>query len=175
VPSGGRNERYDGGLHDGLHEKAGHGDREGDLRVVAGDSGNVVSRSLLLAWDVPSDQEEPWRRYLQELSSSPYEEYAQSRRRVGVTAESVWLAPKPSGGGVAVVYLEAEHPEQALRELAASDALFDSCYGTQMRRFLGMDLAGFPRVASGELLLAWRDDVPGEHKVPKDSGERESR
>jgi hypothetical protein len=152
-------------------------DRKKSLLMAADDSGNVESsRSLLLAWDVSPDQEEPWRRFLQELSDSPnHEEYARSRRRLGITAESVWLAPKPSGGGVAIVYLEAENPEQALRELAASDALFDSCYGTQMRRFLGMDLAGFPRVASGELLLAWRDDVPGEHKVPKDSGERESR
>jgi hypothetical protein len=127
---------------------------------------------LLFAWDVPPDQEEPWRRYLQELSSSPYEEYAQSRRRLGVTAESVWLAPKPSGGGVAIVYLEAETLEWALRELAASDAPFDSCYGTEMRRFFGLDLARFPRVAPGELLFAWRDDVPGEHEVPIDSGER---
>ena len=67
--------------------------------MAAGDSGNVVGRSLLLAWDVPPDQEEPWRRFLQELSGSRYEEYAQSRRRLGVTAESVWLAPKPSGEG----------------------------------------------------------------------------
>ena len=40
--------------------------------MAAGDSGNVVSKSLLLAWDVPPDQEEPWRRFLQELSSSRY-------------------------------------------------------------------------------------------------------
>jgi hypothetical protein len=144
--------------------------------MAAGDSGNVVSRSLLLAWDVPPDQEEPWRRLLQELSSSRYEEYAQSRRRLDVTAESVWLAPKPSGGGVAIVYLEAEEPEQAFGELAASVAPFDSCYGIEMRRLLGMGLARFPRVAPGELLFAWRDDVPGEHQAPKkDSGERESR
>jgi hypothetical protein len=31
--------------------------------------------------------------------------------------------------------------EQALRELAASDAPFDSWYGTQMRRLFGCDLA----------------------------------
>ena len=115
--------------------------------MAASDSGNVVSRSLLLAWDVPPDLEEPWRRFLQELSSSRYEEYSQSRRRLGVSTESVWLAPNPSGGGVAIVYLESENPEQALRELAASDAPFDSCYGTAMRRFFGMDLARFPRVA----------------------------
>jgi hypothetical protein len=132
----------------------------------------VTSRSLLLAWDVPPDQEEPWRRFLQELSDCRYEEYAQSRRRLGVTTESVWIAPKPSGGGVAILYLEAENPEWVLRELAASDAPFDSCYGTEIRRSNGLDFAWFPRVAPGELLFAWRDDVPDEHEALKDSGER---
>jgi hypothetical protein len=138
--------------------------------MAAGDSGNVESsRSLLLAWDVPPDQEEPWRRFLQELSSSRYEEYARSRRRLGVTAESVWLAPKPSGGGVAIVYLQAETPEWALRELAASDAPFDWWYGKEVRKLFSLDLAPLSRVASGELLHAWRDDVPGEHEAPNNS------
>jgi hypothetical protein len=143
--------------------------------MAAGDGGNVVSRILLLAWDVPPDQEEPWRRFLQELSDSRYEHYAQSRRRLGVLTESVWLAPKPSGGGVAIVYLEAKNPEWALRELAASEAPFDSWYGTEMRRLFGFELARLPRVKDGELLFAWCEDVPGEQAAPKDSGERESR
>jgi hypothetical protein len=129
-----------------------------------------------LVWDVPPDQEEPWRRFLQELSDSTnHEEYARSRRALGITAESVWLAPKPSGGGVAIVYLQADNPERALGELAALDAPFDSCYGMQMRRLLGMDPERFPRVAPGELLFAWRDDVPGEGQALEESGERESR
>src|SRR3954454_6270932 len=94
----------------------------------------VVSRTLLLVWDVSADQEEPWRRLLQELSDARWEEeeeYVGSRRRLGVSAESVWLIPKPSGGGIAVVYLEALEdperaaPERALGELAASKAPFD--------------------------------------------------
>ena len=48
----------------------------------------------MLAWDVPAEQEEPWRRFLQELSGSRYEEYAESRRRLGISAEPVWLAPR---------------------------------------------------------------------------------
>jgi hypothetical protein len=141
--------------------------------MAAGDGGNVVTRTLL-AWDVPPDQEEPWRRFLQELSDSRFEQYAQSRRRLGVLTESVWLAPKPSGGGVAVIYLEAEDPEWALRELAASDTPFDSWYGTQMRRLFGFDLARLPRVTDSELLFAWCEDVPGDHEASKESGERDS-
>ena len=86
-----------------------------------------------------------------------------SRRRLGVSAESVWLLQKPSGGGVAVVYLEALDPERALGELAASEAPFDSWYSGAMRKLFGFDLARLPRAASCELLFTWRDDRgPGE-------------
>jgi hypothetical protein len=141
--------------------------------MAAGDSAMVSRRSLLFAWDVPPDQEEPWRRFLQELADPPYEqEYAQSRRALGVRAVSVWLAPKPSGGGVVIVCLEAEDPERVLGELlAASDAHFDSWCGTQMRKLFGFYLARSERVAEGELLFTWSEDDPqGEHEGPNDSG-----
>jgi hypothetical protein len=119
----------------------------------------MAGRTSLLAWEVPADREEPWRRFLQELSGPRYQEHVESRRRLGVSAEAVWFAPKRSGGGVAVVCLEAEDPEwtleRALRELAASDAPFDSWYRTQMRRLFGCDFAPLPRVSGAELLFAW--------------------
>jgi hypothetical protein len=119
----------------------------------------TVGRTLLLAWDVSADQEEPWRRVLQELSYARREEaYMDSRRRLGVSAESVWLVPKRSGGGVAVVCLEALDPERALGELATSEAPFDSWYSEAMRKLFGFDLARLPCAGSSELLFTWRDD-----------------
>jgi hypothetical protein len=122
---------------------------------------------LLLACDISAEQEEPWRRLLQELSEAGCkevkEEYVESRRHLGISVESVWFVPsKPLGGGLTVVYLEAEDPERVLRELAASDAPFDSCYSGRMRKLFGFDLARLGRAASGELLYAWRDDARGE-------------
>ena len=124
----------------------------------------TVGRTLLLTWDIPPDREEPWRRLLQELSyARREEEYMDSRRRLGVSAESVWLVPKPSGGGVAVVYLEALDPERAQGELAASEVPFDSWYSGAMRKVFRFDLARLPRAGSSELLFTWRDDRgPGE-------------
>jgi hypothetical protein len=109
---------------------------------------------------------------LQELSDAGRkevkEEYVESRRRLGISVESVWLVPtKPRGGGMAVVYLEAEDPERVLRELAASDAPFDSFYSGRMRKLLGFDPARLGRAASGELLFAWRDDGRGEREASK--------
>ena len=92
----------------------------------------------------------------------------ESRRRLGVSAEAVWLVPKPSGGGVAVVYLEALDPEWALGELAASEAPFDSWYSGAMCKLFGFDLTRLPRAASSELLFTWRDvRGPGEREAPK--------
>jgi hypothetical protein len=124
----------------------------------------TVGKTLLLTWDVSAVQEEPWRRLLQELSYARCEEgYMESRRHLGISAESVWLVSKPSGGGVAVVCLEALDPERALGELAASEAPFDSWYSGAMRKLFGFDLARLPRAGSSELLFTWRDDRgPGE-------------
>jgi hypothetical protein len=139
--------------------------------MASGGSGNGGSRSLVLAWDVSADQEEPWRRLLQELSDDcREEEYMESRRRLGVSAESVWLVAKPSGGGVAVICLEADNPDQVLGELAGSDAPLDSWYSGAMRKLFGFDLARVARSASGELLFAWRDDdVPGDREATNNS------
>ena len=124
---------------------------------MAGDSTCAIGRASLFAWQVSADQEEPWRRFLQELSGSRREEYAESRRRRNISAESVWFAPKPSGGGIAIVCLEAEDLVRALRELAESEVPFETWYATQMRELFGCDFARLPRVASGERLFAWRE------------------
>ena len=121
----------------------------------------MAGRTSVLAWDVPADREEPWRRFVQELSGPRHGEYAESRRRLGISAESVWLAPRRSGGGVAVVCVEAEDPdwtpERALGEFAASDDPFDSWYRARMGEIFGCEFARSARVAGGELLFGWRD------------------
>jgi hypothetical protein len=135
---------------------------------MPGDSTRAIGRASLFVWQVSADREEPWRRFLQELSGSRFEEYARSRRRLGIFAESVWFAPKPSGGGTAVVLLEAEDPERALRELvaelAASETSFDSWLRREMHELFGCDFAQLPRPASGELLFAWREAAVEEEK-----------
>ena len=124
---------------------------------MASDSTCAIGRASLFAWQVSADQEEPWRRFLQELSGSRHEEYAESRRRRNISAESVWFAPKPSGGGIAIVCLEAEDLERALRELAESEGPFEMWFETQVRKLFGCDFARLPRVASSRRLFAWRE------------------
>jgi hypothetical protein len=132
---------------------------------MSGDSTGATGRGSLFVWQVSADQEEPWQRFLQELSGPGFEEYAESRRRLGIFAESVWFAPKPSGGGIAVVWLKAEDPERSLNELvaelAASETSFDSWFRREMHELFGCDFAQLPRAARSELLFAWRE-VSGE-------------
>ena len=125
------------------------------------------SRPLLLTWDVRSDREEPWRRLLQELSEAHWqEEHVAACRRLAISVESIWFVPKMGGGGTAVIYLEAEDPERTMRELVASETLFDSWGIGGMGRFFGFgfspDSAQASRVVGGELLFSWRDGVPDE-------------
>src|SRR5215213_3801716 len=128
---------------------------------MSGDGTSAIGRASLIVWQVSADQEEPWRRFLQELSGSRFEEYAKSRRRLGIFAESVWFAPQSSGGGATVVFLKAEDPERALRELvaelAASETSFDSWLRRGMHELFGCDFAQLPRPARGELLFSWRE------------------
>jgi hypothetical protein len=131
---------------------------------MSGDSTCATGRVSLFAWQVPGDRKEPWRRFLQELPGSRHEEYAESRRRRNISAEAVWFAPKPSGGGIAIVCLTAEDLERALRELAESEIPFDTWYEMQMRKLFGCDFARLPRVARGERLFAWRESAVEEEK-----------
>ena len=128
---------------------------------MSDDSTRGTSRASLYVWQVSVDEEEPWRRFLQELAGPRLEGYAESRRRLGIVAESVWFTPKPSGGGSAVVFLEAEDPERALRELVreldASGTPFDSWPSRGMHELFGCDFVRLPRAGRGELLFAWRE------------------
>ena len=128
---------------------------------MSDDSACSTGRASLFVWQVSVNQEEPWRRFLQELAGPRLEGYAESRRRLGIFAESVWFSPMPSGGGSAVIFLEAEDPERALREsvseLAASVTPFDSWLRRRMHELFGCDFAYLPCAGRGELLFAWRE------------------
>ncbi len=71
-------------------------------------------------------------------------DHSESRRRLGITRESVWIQPT-SEGDVAVVLLEAEHLGTALAALGTSDLPFDQWFRAHCLRVHGIDLAaGFP-------------------------------
>ncbi len=40
---------------------------------MSGDSPRAIGKASLFAWQVSAEQEEPWRRFLQELAGSRFE------------------------------------------------------------------------------------------------------
>ncbi|HEY5186751.1 MAG TPA: hypothetical protein VIM19_18040 [Actinomycetes bacterium] len=68
------------------------------------------------------------------------EEHAASRRRHGVTRESVWIQTTPAGD-VAVVLIESADISQALLGLATSQAPFDAWFRNHLHAVHGLDLA----------------------------------
>jgi hypothetical protein len=70
--------------------------------------------------------------------------YEASRKRAGITRESVWIQSTP-GGDVAVVVIESPDVQAAMGGLATSDEPFDTWFRQHLRDVHGIDLAaGFP-------------------------------
>ena len=63
-----------------------------------------------------------------------------SRKRAGITRESVWIQSTP-GGDVAVVLIEAQDIQAAMGALATSDEPFDTWFREHIQEVHGMDLA----------------------------------
>ena len=67
-----------------------------------------------------------------------------SRRRLGITRESVWIQPT-SEGDVVVILLESDDLTAALAGVGQSDQPFDGWFREHCRRVHGIDVAaGFP-------------------------------
>ena len=110
--------------------------------------------AMTLVWPILPGKQEAWRRFCQTLLVGRSCEYAESRRRLGITKELIWLAQTPHGD-LAVVYLEAPDPEHVLVQLGASDLPFDRWLRKQWRELHGLDLAQPPSVPANELVLEW--------------------
>lgn len=117
-------------------------------------SSGVGFASLILA-----GTEESWRRFLQELAGSRRDEYTDLRRRMGITAQWVWLLPLRRRE-LAILYLECEEPQTIAARLAASTEPFDLWLKARLVDFHDCDLARADPGSSPELLFGG-DDAEG--------------
>ena len=74
------------------------------------------------------------------MNGSRRDEYEAARKRLGFTREVVWHQQTPDGT-VAVVYLEAEDIEAAMRGIGSSQEPFDLWFRERMNEVHGIDLA----------------------------------
>ncbi|MCC7360317.1 MAG: hypothetical protein IT317_12610 [Anaerolineales bacterium] len=110
--------------------------------------------TIIFAAPILPGRSEAWRRWLQEILELHRPAYEASRRRLGMAGERVWIA-ETANGCVAIIAIAAEHPEQALLEIATSNSPFDRWYREQWLALQGLDLGKTLTGALPELVLEW--------------------
>lgn len=111
--------------------------------------------TIIFAAPILPGRSEVWRRVLQEMIELHRSEYEQSRRRLGISGERVWVA-ETVNGHVAVIAVVAASPAQVLAQLASSDLPFDRWYREQLLALQGFDLTKPLTRATPELVLEWQ-------------------
>jgi hypothetical protein len=82
-----------------------------------------------------------WKSYIQEMNGPRNHERKESRKKVGLTVERVWLQHTPMGD-FAVVYWEAKDISKVFEALMKSDASFDKWFRDKVLvEVHGMDLS----------------------------------
>lgn len=82
---------------------------------------------------------EQWRRFTEELKSPRYDDFVESRRRMGVR-ERTFLQSTPQGDMV-IVTLEGNDPEHAFQRFSESNDPFARWFLQQVQEIHGIDLS----------------------------------
>jgi hypothetical protein len=111
--------------------------------------------TIIFAAPILPGQSEVCRRLLQEMIEFRRPQYEESRRRLGVRGEQVWIA-ETGNCNVAVIAVVAAQPERVMIQLATSNLAFDCWYREQLLAWQGFDMTKPLSRASPELVLEWR-------------------
>ncbi len=76
---------------------------------------------------VKADKMADWRRYIGEIKGARHAELKESRDKMGLSREEVWLQHTPMGD-FAVVYWEAPDIGKVFKQMMSSDAPFDKWF-----------------------------------------------
>ena len=116
---------------------------------------------IILTFPILAGKAEAWRRFCQEMAGSRLKLYEASRRRLGITRESMALVETPFGAE-AVTTVEANDIGQTLGQIIASDLPFDCWYRERLNELYGVNLTRYkeftklvPAAQPQELLFEW--------------------
>ena len=99
-------------------------------------------------------KQEAWRRFYQALEGSRRHQYEEFHKRLRITKELTWLTETPQGD-VAILYLEADSPEQILSDLARSNIPFDCWFKEQLVELYGLNVEKQHTTHVNEPIFAW--------------------
>ena len=114
-----------------------------------------ATATLFVAAPILPGKVEGWRRFCQEIDGWRQQGHAESRQRLGIVREAVWLVHTP-GAHIAVVRIEAEEPEYLLTRLVASDHSFDRWFKEKLHDIYGLDLTPVSLGPMMELVFDWQ-------------------
>ncbi len=110
--------------------------------------------SFAFALPILPGQEEIVRSMAETVSKDLREDYEESRKKLGIREEKVWVQRTPIGHSM-IVYWETEDPQRTLRELAASQDEFDVRFRELIENSApSMNLSGEQPILN-ELLFEW--------------------
>jgi hypothetical protein len=112
-------------------------------------------RAITYVWPILPGKQEAWRRLYQVLVGRHSREYAESRTRLGITREQIWLAQTPQSD-LAIMHLELQHPEDILVRLSGSALPFDRWLCKQLLELHGLNPAHPRSHPASELVLVWQ-------------------
>ncbi len=95
-----------------------------------------------VAFPIPADKMDQWRRFTGELNGARKAEYKASRERVGMR-ERAFLQQTPHGD-MAIVTAEGENPGEAMAAFARGNDPFTEWFLGQVREIHGVDLRNLP-------------------------------
>lgn len=117
-----------------------------------------VAYPVAFACPILPGREEHWRRFVQELEGTRSGGCEEMLGRLGVHRATVWLAPDVRRE-TAIIYLEAEEPQEVVRRLALSEEPFDVWFRERLFELHGVDLRGLHPGLTPELVF--RQHGPG--------------
>jgi len=114
----------------------------------------TYQQTIIVVAPILPGKAEAWRRFMQEILGSRRREYETSRRRLGIRAERVWIS-ETRRWTLGIIIIEADHLDQALAALVASDQPFDRWFREQLLALQGLDLTRPDPALLPDLVLAW--------------------
>ena len=116
-----------------------------------------MKKLFAMAFPIVPGKTEAWKKFSGELSGSRFDEFAASRKKLGVR-ERTFLQHTPMGDFV-LVTLEGEDPATAFTNFAKSDDAFTKWFISQVKELHGVDLANPPKGPLPELSIDSMESV----------------
>ncbi len=114
-----------------------------------------MTKSLAFAAPISPAKIEAWKGLVGEILGPRHGEHESSRRRLGITRETVWLQHSPAGE-LLIFYIEADDPERVLQGMTESTEPFDLWLKQQLEHIPGLFLETARAGFANEKYIDWR-------------------